>query len=1230
MATAESDTQKQPGSTSSPSQNVSPEQIADDFEKLNLQPQGQDSATLSDQTTPNSPRPLHVYSRRDLLLLSRSSLVKTPDALPALKHWFGDWNEQVANRKEAEVTGSNTNQRDRRFRRDPDDADPPSRPSFRTTLSQPSQMGNFRHQSIRTADREKDGDRERERDLRDKEGQERLRSLSDKYDRDRLALSSSALRSKDRDSAPHLTSGASGRLGTGINNSASRRTEGRELTKRKISDTGDDWRRGGDSTRASRDDLIGSDNLRRDRETRDRPRSRSRARREVSSTRRDRDRDDRDRDRDRRRDDRDRDDHGRRDRDEYSRRDWDENHQRDRDDYHRESRHPRDAERDTDEDPRRWRDDGRRDERIAARRDRDRDRERGERDRGWDRWEPSHERDDRDTRLKRGTRRPEEGKERDERRDKDKEKDKEREKEPAWMETYIPSASESGILGGQGLNGELDGIQAWKKGLRDKERKEKEGTDTTGKVDEPQGSAPSDAGATGQMDEIQLFKLLMKREAEKKEAESRVLETGTSTDSALSLPSNDPALKIGSGAAGPQTSKDLTATLPPHPDGQTIAQPSNAQDGARSLLSLISPPDLPVTSLQGIDSRSSGLDNNKDMPPPAVSRLLSASQNIGQPNPHPADASTPTPGPFNPPAGSRLLAFGSRATSVASANSNDQASKFIGSTELVTNSIMAGGPSIPPTQRLSGTHQPIGQGGSHMNLSGVDPLADLGVYSNARATPSDAGRSTRSYSPFAQAVVGPGVFDEPHESSHLRRSSVVSSLDRTSFSLGSENGSAYPDPNSLSSNFVGNGPPFDLGGAAATGANVAAGKGSRFAKFFDNKAREVSPGVPVRNGQRGPALGPSTSPLPNLRQDQLVGNGGLGNGPENRTMEDIFAMLQNSAQGHRASPQIGQPNRMQGGGLPFGQNTVDIHALQMQQLQQQAQFNNNRLDALYDSRLDDRSFVPDGMVPGLRPAPTVPRPRSREPSGLYHDQMEDPIQFNLQRMQQQQRNVEQLYAGPGTSVYGMNRNGPPMQQPPFRGGPSPNPNTLPGPSQRLPPGLANLGGRPPHDPSQYLGGPLGIPSSGLPNGMQPNPPAQLGLNNLGGGNLGFGGNMSSRGPIPGPHQTQMLNQMGGLGPGNNMDIRGPNQAQLLALSGGLGNNGIGGGMRGAGFNPQHGPGGQVQLPPLGIRQQQQHVPPQMMSQMPPPPHLQQQYGIPGGNAQGTQDLMALLMGGHRD
>ena len=142
--------------------------------------------------------------------------------------------------------------------------DAPARPSFRATLSQPSQMGNFRHQSLRTTERERDADRERQRDERDREGQERLRNvrvfsdartanaqmpmkLSDKYDRDRLALSSTTgnnIRTKDRESAPHLSSGSSTRVSQGQSGSVTRRADSRDAVKKKPGESSDDWRRG--------------------------------------------------------------------------------------------------------------------------------------------------------------------------------------------------------------------------------------------------------------------------------------------------------------------------------------------------------------------------------------------------------------------------------------------------------------------------------------------------------------------------------------------------------------------------------------------------------------------------------------------------------------------------------------------------------------------------------------------------------------------------------------------------------------------------------------------------------------------------------------------------------------------------------------------------------------------------------------------------------------------------
>ena len=92
---------------------------------------------------------------------------------------------------------------------------------------------------------------------------------------------------------------------------------------------------------------------------------------------------------------------------------------------------------------------------------------------------------------------------------------------PAWMETYVPTTPGGGILGGRGADGELDGIQAWKKGMKEKERQEKE-SEAAAKAAEDAKSVPASTGpaqSESQLDEIQMFKLMMKREAEKKESE---------------------------------------------------------------------------------------------------------------------------------------------------------------------------------------------------------------------------------------------------------------------------------------------------------------------------------------------------------------------------------------------------------------------------------------------------------------------------------------------------------------------------------------------------------------------------------------------------------------------------------------------------------------------------------------------------------------------------------------
>lgn len=92
------------------------------------------------------------------------------------------------------------------------------------------------------------------------------------------------------------------------------------------------------------------------------------------------------------------------------------------------------------------------------------------------------------------------------------------------MDTYIPSGPEAGILGGKGDDGELDGIQAFKKGMKAKEQKDAAATEDTIADDRPNLHSTSDASLSSKapekpLDEIQLFKLMMQKEQSHKTPE---------------------------------------------------------------------------------------------------------------------------------------------------------------------------------------------------------------------------------------------------------------------------------------------------------------------------------------------------------------------------------------------------------------------------------------------------------------------------------------------------------------------------------------------------------------------------------------------------------------------------------------------------------------------------------------------------------------------------------------
>lgn len=220
--------------------------------------------------------------------------------------------------------------------------------------------------------------------------------------------------------------------------------------------------------------------------------------------------------------------------------------------------------------------------------------------------------------------------------------------------------------------------------------------------------------------------------------------------------------------------------------------------------------------------------------------------------------------------------------------------------------------------------------------------------------------------------------------------------------------------------------------------------------------------------------------------------------------------------------------------------------------------------------------MPDGLVPGLRP------PRNRDGSIYASDGMDDtssnaPFPVSVQSrqgsqpQQQQQQQFDRQTPGigglpqlfnnqsTGGSLGGVTvgiggGGGGRMFQPPFRGEPSPlspnGPNTL----HRLPPGLANLGGRPPHDPNAYLNGNV-VGSMGL---------GGVGLGGIPGNPVGGG----AGGP---QHQHQSFNGFGGgSNPSTNFGIGG------MGGIGGLGGMNVGGG--GGPHGGQRGSGGPGQLP----------------------------------------------------
>ncbi|KAF8225027.1 hypothetical protein L208DRAFT_1409088 [Tricholoma matsutake] len=958
-----------------------------------------------------------------------------------------------------------------------------------------------------------------------------------------------------RETALHLNSSSSNKSGAQaqVPATASRRADAREAAKKKGGEASDDWRRGAES-RSTREDRA--EPSRRDRDERDRPRSRvrdsSRHRGDPSVSRRDRDREDKDRIRG----------------------------ERERED----SRRDRDADREVEfDDPRRWRDDGKRDERMAARRgdrypDQYRDKERvRDKDSTWDsttdrRWMSVEERDARPKRLpgreKRNGPIADDTKEREERRD----RERDREKEPAWMDTYIPNPSSGHILGSKGVDGELDGIQAWKKGLKEKDMK--------ATIKETNGVESRPLIPNDQLDEIQLFRLLMKREEEKKKSDNAdpppplVGASPLAVKAAPNLPnlqtpqsiktSEDDATSAVQGTAEQSTHLDMKTSPLPQLE---IISPS-ARKTPHPIVDYKESSDPTQNPTASLELSTGGL--KAPLSPQVVRSHAPQETNV------PDMERTPSalPPQFNPPQGSRLLAF----ARTSSAAARPQAAVV----------------SKPP----NGSFQTTG-------ISMLEPNLQQGL------PKSDAVRSLQGFSPFEEQTRPSFIFEEPGKFAGSSTGSHQELREHVPFTPVAEHGS-FQDVSS------------------DNGVGLSTSKGSRFAKFFDGKGRDGA--ISVAKPQ-GPIGFPSSSPGPGPGQRQEHFNAAMGGLTDHRAMDDIYAMLNNSSQNQRGG--TGNIPSTPPSHVPLAQQAQhNLNLFQQQQVyhQNQQQIHNNRLEPLYESRLDDRNFMPDGMVPGLRSAPP---PRTRENAG-YPDVSDDSLHLNHhhQRLPQQHRPVDQMYSGSMYSQQTGRNNAFPLQPPHYRGGASPissQPPSLQNTQQRLPPGLANLGGRPPLEPSQYLGMP-GMPTTGLHGGLHLNGSSQPPYNSFtAGSNMSYVGGPQGRAPHqqlnPVVHQA-----MGGPGHQSHIDLRSASSNQVLGMSGvGLGGmRGLGGGFSGHQGQPTQGQGPLLAMRPQQQQQQQQQLPPHLMSHL-LPPHLQQQ-GPQGPNgSQPTHDLMALLMGGtHRE
>jgi hypothetical protein len=304
------------------------------------------------------------------------------------------------------------------------------------------------------------------------------------------------------------------------------------------------------------------------------------------------------------------------------------------------------------------------------------------------------------------------------------------------------------------------------------------------------------------------------------------------------------------------SSAEATAEHRPQPiSSQSSASPppqaeQALHDGSRVLLSMLSSPSSSLAP--GVPASAHESDIDKEKPggsrffPKPISTDLPAPQALPKPSIEALSAAVPSAPHAAPPSGCRLLSFASK---------TPQGS--VGHT--------------PPS--YTGSHSPVSLSKNGMPATN-SAIPSNGPSSNTHHTDNvDAVRATRGFSPFEEAREG-------HVMSPLdafRRPSGAPPGDRNAFVHMNLEQVDVPIGGPLPSHSA----PYEQ-----MNTGLAAAKGSRFAKFFDGKGRDAQPGM-----GKAPMGGPAPA-----QRGELSGYNGIPNGnPDARAMEDIFAMLSNSA-----------------------------------------------------------------------------------------------------------------------------------------------------------------------------------------------------------------------------------------------------------------------------------------------------------------------------------------------